>query len=992
MKKTLLPLLLLLILTSFAFAADKVRIEAPEKVTGGDIFQVKVIIDEPLIWELCKKVEISCEGNCPVMMLRGQKETWTLAEFNYSGEKELVFDATMFARDWENDDGKMIFRFMGDIDDMSAKYPGLQQYDQILAVVEKKIAVSKVDFSMELPNAPSGEFIKDNWKDVQIAPGFSFQNKGADSSTAIGVYRGDMGRGVCFGPSTDEYLLCSYFTKSQKDNPEPDFVMSEHDYGTMGLSGPSKGYNYIRAIKGEPQDDYDKEGNKIKVAGYEIIYIYEAKVGIVYFGGNFRKSGTVPAGEVDSYVSKSIQEMHTMVSSQRFINTGYAGEGGPSIYKPNLPDIKDSSLYVWGTVSDTDGNPMPYMRLVVKAKGKRFEGATEKTGDFKILLTDLKLGKEEDASLVMEFSYIRDGKNYFTINSLTPRRYERVAAAKKFKIIDSENAELHVQLDGKADRTMGYSVPEASIEHLSVSYYHMHEAFEFALEKLKANVDYKLPVEVWIGNTQGQTHYDMQNSDILIAARVASRTSQERPKNREYHEFAHHLMYAEYGDFATGRNNPESVPHAGFINPNTGDSWTEGFAEFIALAIAKEAGDKKPQLYSAWGDLETNNYKVWEGQGKLEEFAVAALLWDVYDSTNEKGDSLTIPLDEIWQVIKVKRADLYDYYLAFKQAYPKKSKEIDDVFILHGVFWDTTEGNKKYDTGEAWKQTSVNPFRYKFIDLSSNDTSKIIYKPGMVVGKASNYERNRTSAVWVPNAFIKVSDRNVDFYKVKVSYPNAAQDYEYLTEERGGLIYINPLAEGSDATITVSPESDAYSSDAPMTITAKELSGNVFVAPEEQKGHFAEHDFNLKPTGKTETKAYVTYGKEEPVYAYEGDPGAEPIVPLKLEGNGADISTGGFNIWPFVIGAIIIGTGVFMYKKPELRKKAVAGTKKGVYLFGKHGVPFIIKVLKLSWKAAVWLVKSILWVIKKAIELARPHVKKAHEGIKHKLSEAKKKR
>src|SRR5690606_37377374 len=118
----------------------------------------------------------------------------------------------------------------------------------------------------------------------------------------------------------------------------------------------------------------------------------------------------------------------------------------------------------------------------------------------------------------------------------------------------------------------------------------------------------------------------------------------------------------------------------GFLNPNMADSYTEGFAEFMALAISDRYGDTnpadgkgtKPEIYASFGSLD-NNYRPWDSKGYLEEFAIASLLWDMYDSSNGNGDSLTMSIDNIWEVLKVKRADFHEYYAAFRQGNPKKS-------------------------------------------------------------------------------------------------------------------------------------------------------------------------------------------------------------------------------------------------------------------------------------------------------------------------------
>ncbi|NTV23042.1 MAG: carboxypeptidase regulatory-like domain-containing protein [Nanoarchaeota archaeon] len=687
-------------------------------------------------------------------------------------------------------------------------------------------------------------------------------------------------------------------------------------------------------------------------------------------------------------------EADAVLSEARKFAESYTQSPGNAVQKKGLRNTyavrgnmqpETTDMYIWGTISDADANPMPFVQLIVKAKDEKFTGTTDANGDFQMPLAgiELKEGEELTALFAVDFRYQRDGKTYFVINDLSGNSYNEVALGRNIKIKGGENLEVHLRIDGSNDPDVITTVSSMDrLKHLSVIYYHMHEAVDFALTVLKANIDYKLPVDVFVGNTEGKTHYDMTDSKILISANVASYDAKDRPKNREYHEFAHHIMYTEYGgDFATGRSDPKSVPHEGYLNPNTGDSWTEGFAEFIAIAAAKESGDKTPEMYSYWGSLEANNYKMWDAQGKYEEFAVASLLWDMYDSTNEKGDALTLTLDEIWSIIRVKRADVFAYYSAFKSAYPRKSKEIDDLFVLHGVFADTTPGNHKLDRNEPWKWTNRQARQYIFVDLASNDSAKIEWKNGMVIGKATNYERaNRTSAVRHDSAYLKVDDR-VDFYLVKVHYTdNSFQDYEYTVDQREGKIYLTPMPSDSSAVITVVPDSVDYIGEA-YTAGASELNSMIFSAEDE---FFDTHDFKLKATGNHKDARYELYGGVKPDYSYEGDLGTK--VPLKAvqKEMTAPKAAGKFPWFALVLAVALGGFGYLFARKEGFRKKVISGTKTGVVAFRKHGVPFIKKAAKKTAEITVKAGKAAVLGTKKGIEMIKPHVKKLKERIRKK--------
>ena len=465
-------------------------------------------------------------------------------------------------------------------------------------------------------------------------------------------------------------------------------------------------------------------------------------------------------------------------------------------------------------------------------------------------------------------------------------------------------------------------------------------------------------------------------------------------------------MYATYGAWPEGSNSSDSINHDGFLNPNTADSYTEGFAEFMALAMSDRYGDTNPadgtgtksEIYASFGSLD-NNYRPWDSRGYLEEFAVASLLWDLYDSNNDKDDSLTMSIDDIWAVLKVNRADFSEYYLAFRQANSKKAADIDKLFIEHGFFADTTEGNKQRDRFEGFKDANNNR-RYDlgefYFDLGClNSTNEIRYKTGMNIGKAANYERsNRTSAVRINGAYLKVKDDEVRQYLVKVHYtePGAGTDYEYVVDLRDGLLYVQPLPEDLSAELTIMPYSVEYSAETSYTITNEELNAKL----EEPGEYFATQEFDLKKTGVTGDTPYVIYRDTEPTYAYEGDLGEEVEISteaLALESkNSSDKSS---FMWLLILP--ILGGGAFLALKKKCSGKSPEYGSGNTYS-GKNGntISSAKNALKEAGKiAAELIVKGADTLIHKTgegIEKAKPHLKKAQEEVTRKIEELKEKK
>ncbi len=650
------------------------------------------------------------------------------------------------------------------------------------------------------------------------------------------------------------------------------------------------------------------------------------------------------------------------------------------IYKDEEEEEEPGVLSIYGRITDTFGQPLPYVTVVAVVKKNEYTGYSDKDGKYTIPLAGLELKESEDdvpIDFYVDLSYVRDGKNYFAIKGLDPRdnNWKTISfLTKEHSIKDFSDTKIDAKIDGNFNAAkVGTTVTFAKMQQMSVIYFHSAQAIEYFLEVLKADIDYKLPVDVWVGSDDGRTLYSPDGSDILISAQDAPFTSKNRPKNREYHEFAHHLMFAVYGDWPEGRMKPGVKNHDGMWNANTGDSYLEGFAEFMALAISDHFGDKKPDIYASFGSME-EDYKPWDGRGYYEELAVASLLWDMYDSDNEGGDRLTLTIDEMWAVLKEKHADYSGYYEAFVKTYPDKKREIDLVFQKHGFFADTRVGNNDFDAGEPWKWKDQAKTNKTFIDLSDNATL-IKWADGLATGKAASYQRpNRSQAVMLKGAFISVPEDEVDFYTVTVTHEGGFT-YDYETQRAEGKIYVSPLPIGSKATISVKPYSTAYVAQKPLEIDAAEYYSMI----DESKDFAMEHDFDLKATGEEEEHAAVLFAGVKPSYQYRGDLGEK--VELESEDDERDLKAGepSGSSWfgsllPFLlIGAVVAGFGYGYVKVPAFRKglntaakKAGEAAKKGLHAFMTKGIPAIKKGAKAAAHGA-----------KVAYQKARPHVIKA---------------
>jgi len=614
------------------------------------------------------------------------------------------------------------------------------------------------------------------------------------------------------------------------------------------------------------------------------------------------KKDCVAKSRLKAEVDKTIAETKAFLASYK------AAEQAPQTYKGMVcSDVKPQPMEpgtLTGRVTDGHEHPMAYMKLTLTAAGKEYPGFTDEAGNFEF--KDVKGLKPDDknppeASLMIEYSYFRGGKNYFYVSGNDDKP---VRLMKKWEVKSEGELrqDVSLMLNASANaKTLKTADGEYSIDnwgalwassHLAAIYYYTGDAVDFSLTILKASVNYKLPFKVYV---RGSSTYCSPDGYIAIGGADANYASTDRPKNREYHEFAHYLMYSEYGAWPEGFSMAGSRNHAGFINPSTGDSYVEGFAEFMAMVISEYGNDpdteKPPYIYASFGSMK-RKYTPYQDLGASEEFMVAGILWDMHDK-----DGLGLSVQQMWPVLKVKRKDFYEYYKAFRQAFPDKAGKIDEIFVDHQAFADKNMGNGIRDASEPFRDTPVpgNNSRYDpgefYVDygMKDDDPGEIRYDAGETIGKVTTYNRTgRSQAGYPPKAFIKVPNTDVRFYTVSVhnNNPEDGPDYQYITEAREGLLFLMPLPDGDDASFTITPKSQDYAAEKPYTITSAEYLKKYRATPDE-KGYFDAHDFKLKPTGQHRDQKYQSLGEEESKWNTDGGPNVRgPPPAVKNTGSG----------------------------------------------------------------------------------------------------------
>jgi hypothetical protein len=259
---------------------------------------------------------------------------------------------------------------------------------------------------------------------------------------------------------------------------------------------------------------------------------------------------------------------------------------------------------ITGRITDGHNNGMPYMTVSIAYEGNDYAGRTDEGGNYEIKIPTLQLDQNNPkiGKLKLSLSYVRDGKNYFTVLDHVSGD-KLVTVEKNFSLETEMDKTQNFDYGTKVFTDTSSSSKFTNLRHLGPIYYHLSEVTDFALTELKADIEYKLPVEVYVGTHDG-TLYSRDTSSIQINTSDASYGSSSRPDNREYHEFCHHILFSQWN--GSGLRGPGDVNHDGYINNGTGDSYTEGFAEFCAMAASKYKGDPKPEIYAGFGSMELN--------------------------------------------------------------------------------------------------------------------------------------------------------------------------------------------------------------------------------------------------------------------------------------------------------------------------------------------------------------------------------------------------
>jgi|GEM_PF-4303356 len=561
----------------------------------------------------------------------------------------------------------------------------------------------------------------------------------------------------------------------------------------------------------------------------------------------------------------------------------------------------ENDSFFTGTVTDGKSHPLKnaLINIVLDKGGKqtRLEGTTDSSGRYNIKTgikpAEFTAANNMEAELCLYLTYQQDGIKYFNLvygqekdsPKGTMASFSPVKIMKNIALTSPRALKNDFVLDNQLDRTLYQVEPEIEApEEISAVYFHMTEALEFYKDHLKANVAKDLPVEVMLYADGKPCYYTPVTTSIFISADAMPYNDPDRPYNREWHEFSHHVMYALYGSFPIGEYTDQEIEqitngigsrefsllgynrnHMGFLNSSTSDSLLEGFAEFMSLVIGKHYRYPRYDVYSEWGSLELN-YLPNSSLGTDEEFAVAGILWDLVDSsadyTGADDDNVSLDFQLLWSVLSHYHRDFTSVYEELINVVAKDDAalktNINEVFKRHNFFRENAAGNKRRDYWEPYIDTE-NKGRYDAGEVYLDFPETFSYDNNEKIGSPADAERTyRRNTAYRPGHFIKTGSP-FPYFAVSVAFETVPHlNYSVRTKNADGLLYVNIPPGEYAAVITLKPASGKDESE--FTFTSRDFYNNYRESV--INGYYLESEF---PAGE-----YATSNPTKP-FAYDYD-------------------------------------------------------------------------------------------------------------------------
>jgi hypothetical protein len=483
-------------------------------------------------------------------------------------------------------------------------------------------------------------------------------------------------------------------------------------------------------------------------------------------------------------------------------------------------------VIVEGTISDGHGHDVEDARLTLYHDGETTPLATTATaadGSFELKPDELVVGEKyrvtaelesEDHRLVMKESGTM------------------VSFSREFSYDDTDSVRLDFDCSKVADLSAA-STAKGDVDNCA-SVWHWLQLNRQVAQGIGQDLTATLTVNVF-STADGGTGawYDQSDNSIHLGAHVVDDDSHDAApddavpapwqflKNRETHEFGHALMNVVMGGAWVAE--PDIANHAGYANRDTGDSLSEGFAEFWCMFVDETAAitGQPPDQYDDWGYLAGPDRRMaWAPVDPAspmatptryaeEEFAAAGLLRDLQGVLGGGQAGFLKIADNL-----PAGGNLTDFRDALVTG-GVAAAAIDPLFFSYGFFADT-DGDWTHDAGEP-------------VGAGNGTACKLLWDEA--VGPVTILDRpSRHDHPFDPDSFVVVKLSGVrsaaqeSWVKVAVKHTGEpAADFSQRTLVTGasGLIYVYLDEAATGAVVTATGPDDAASPDK-LSFTAAE--------------------------------------------------------------------------------------------------------------------------------------------------------------------------
>jgi hypothetical protein len=445
-----------------------------------------------------------------------------------------------------------------------------------------------------------------------------------------------------------------------------------------------------------------------------------------------------------------------------------------------------------------------------------------------------------------------------------------------FNIVAGGDLAMNIRFANVPELDPASGIPADRRDDVGMVYYHTHEAFRLVDEVVSQPLDFVLPVDVVAFSVlpppdDGTYWSPTTPAGVLnpyINLEDAQLESRDRPDNREWHEFGHHVMADTFANRMP--RSPGDVNHGGaagnsYVNPSTTDAWVEGFAEAYSTWVAEYiALDPWPELYTWSGNRVPDNLEVNWKPWSDEEYAVASILRDLVDPQDADdltvmegtpyADCVDISIEEFWTIVETEWGDAVSRPAWAVNPpeflYLGDVKMLYDVLEINGIGSDHSLGTELSDLQMLFVAHGA------FADLALPAPGNRVYDAGEEIGRVADPARPaRRDKFPIPGSVIvfQASDQsgspvevNAISGEVRFEPPFDVYDYPFhaLVDDSGRLTFYGQ-DRGYEAKTYIMAWGEGHVSAQPLVVSNSSYWESMDEGPED---HFLEHTFEMRET------------------------------------------------------------------------------------------------------------------------------------------------